>query len=217
MIKKYLIFLLLTAFTSAGNANAGKASLDCQVNKDDGITLTLRSVTPARSIIINEIDNCNTSFIYQEDANIESNGILIAGPKELGLNANNDVYLILSNENTATLIGQIPAASEYIGNRRFRNIVQEGGLLFLESYFIGSNEIEIENITPEFIFDGELCVDDPKMVYIASLSIDQVCVKKIRATKKRQLCVVHNAKKSQLTSALACEVLSARWKIGGFK
>ena len=95
------------------------------------------------------------SFIDSGDGSI----VILAGPSsdELGINAQNEIYLAAPGSWKAINIGSVPARSDFIENKTFRDIAQVGGSLFETKYIIKDGKL---TAYPgyELIFFDEQCI-----------------------------------------------------------
>lgn len=151
-----LLTAIIFSFATEAYAESIYKQADCRITEPSMEVEIHAKGTPYQ--LNNKSKNCdnNYSFIDSGDGSL----IILAGPNsdELGINAQNKVYLAPPGSRKAVDIGSIPVNADFIENKTFRDISQVGNSLFETIYTIKDREIKIAHPDHELIFSGEQCI-----------------------------------------------------------
>ncbi|MBD9503190.1 hypothetical protein IB256_20545 [Pseudomonas sp. PDM17] len=154
-MKNPLALIIILTITKA-NADSIYEQADCRKTESDAkIEIYANG---ALYQLENNSKTCDRyySFIDSGDGSM----VILAGPSsdELGINAQNEVYLATSGSRKAIYIGSVPVRSDFIENKTFRDIAQVGGSLFETIYIIKDGKLTTAYPGYEFIFSDEQCI-----------------------------------------------------------
>ncbi|HCA1453386.1 TPA: hypothetical protein MNK97_005743 [Klebsiella pneumoniae] len=153
---KNTLTLIIILVTTKANADSIYEQADCRE-----IESNAKIEIYANGALYQLEDNSKTcdryySLIDSGDGSM----VIVAGPSpdELGINAQNEVYLAIPGSRKAINIGSVPVRSDFIEDKKFRDIVQVGGSLFETIYIIKNGKLTIAYPGYELIFSDEQCI-----------------------------------------------------------
>ncbi len=132
-------------------------------------------------------------FSYELIENIDglnSTGIFI-GPTEsqLGSRAAYTVYIRSSESNSFELAGDLPVAANQIAKGRYQYVEQEGGGVYLSYYSVKDRKITLSPLSKALMIDGLYCIGHTKVSNMMSVEKKASCIKILRATFEKPICV----------------------------
>lgn len=111
--------------------------------------------------------NCSANYAYSMSKGEEI--VILVGPTndELGLNAQQGVYVANNSESFANEIGSIPVSANLTSDMQFTNVEQAGGSLFMTTYKVELNNIAVSPSGLELMFSDSQCIYKTKTQRIA--------------------------------------------------
>lgn len=108
--------------------------------------------------IVGSDKGCDSSYLYYKSSTGDM--VVLVGPAgdQLGLNAQNEVFIAPASVSIAKSIGSIPVSANMDGDGMFVNIAQVGGSIFKVIYRIYDRKLIVESSGMELIFSGSQCV-----------------------------------------------------------
>lgn len=153
--KTILIFTLLSATNALADKPYEQPICKENTKPKNNITIILKH----KSYLLETGDkDCKVNYAYIPIN--DDSLIILVGPDtdELGINAQNDIYLATSDKSIAKNIGSIPVRADFVGGGTFRDIFQVGGSLFQTTYKIDGRQLTISQPSYELIFSDSQCV-----------------------------------------------------------
>jgi len=152
--------------------------------------------------VVDSDKDCNSEYLYYRS--ITGDMVILSGPTEdqLGLNAQNEIFIAPVPSDIARNIGSIPVSAILDGDERFINIVQVGGSIFEVAYKIHGRQLSPEPSNIELIFSGSQCIYQDKQIEsctnLTGSFKNPICVRQIHGRKIKQ--------RSELCSDLKKEI-----------
>lgn len=134
--------------------------------------------------------DCNSEYLYYRSATGDM--VILSGPTEdqLGLNAQNEIFIAPAPSDIARNTGSIPVSARLDDNKRFINIVQTGGSIFEVTYKIHERQLSSEPSSIELIFSGSQCIYQNKQsencTNLTGSFKSPICTRKIDGRKIKQ-------------------------------
>lgn len=198
----------------AGSLLAGSVaaqSLACRAEGSAAV-LSMKNGAGVEVVVPHRADICEAGFDFEPAAGDPARGRVILAPRELGLDAQQSVMSVDFLAGTIRPLGELPAAAERKAAGVYEHVTQEGGSLFLTSFKIDDDRVQVGPVSLELVFDGELCVDEANAVRVLGLGVDPPCSKRVQATGVRPVCLVHRAASHHLVALGRCRPLMNRWQ-----
>lgn len=161
-------------------------------------------------VVPHRADICEAGFDFEPAAGAPVRGRVILAPRELGLNARRSVLRVDLLAGTIRLLGELPAAAERKAAGVYEQVTQEGGSLFLASFKIDDDRVQVAPVSFELVFDGELCVDEAHAVRVLGLGVDPPCSQRVQATRISPVCLAHRADSHRVVALGRCRPLMQR-------
>ncbi len=142
--------------------------------------------------------NCSANYSYSISK--RELIVILVGPTndELGLNAQQDVYVANKSESFANEIGSIPVSANLTSDMQFTNVEQAGGSLFMTTYKVELNNIAVSPSGLELMFSDSQCIY--KNQHSKNCEI-------FKGTYKQPICIRLLENKKTLTKKENCAVL----------
>jgi hypothetical protein len=134
-------------------------------------------------------------------------GLIILPPAELGLTSKNAVYRTSFLTGVAQQIGELPASAEKRDARIYVDIVQQGGSIFLNTYTIQWNHVELSTASLELVIAGKVCILPVERVQSLNTGSGLECNRAVNATFSNPICISHTAQESRLANRAVCRDL----------
>jgi hypothetical protein len=102
--------------------------------------------------------NCSANYSYSMSKGEAI--VILVGPTndELGINAQQGVYIANKFESFANEIGSIPVSANLTSDMQFTNIEQAGGSLFMTTYKVELNNLTVSPSGLELMFSDSQCI-----------------------------------------------------------
>jgi hypothetical protein len=157
---KTVISILLMTIGITAMAEESNISLHCQEETTNtGNNLTLQADNIEFTLLETQ-KTCTQEFKYRKSGTNKDLFTITSWPAtdELGMNAQNDIFIASTHEKTAHYIGSIPVSANFTKENTYQNITQEGGSIYETIYFIESDKITIQEPHKELIFGDTQCI-----------------------------------------------------------
>ena len=195
--KYFLVNLLLVSTIAQASPSIMEAVCVEHLNSE---RMTRINIKQESTTIIDTEKDCSSTYTYYK---IPNKGIVIfAGPSgdELGLNAQNDIFIKSETGKIAKSIGSIPVASTPVNDETYVNITLSGGSVFKTIYVIKDQEIDLIPSGLELIFSDTQCIYDT--------SNSQHC-RNMTGTFERPICIQQIDNKKILQPQETCADMEA--------
>ncbi|WP_134163372.1 hypothetical protein [Pseudomonas citronellolis] len=196
-IKPLAVKLLLVSFS----AQAAPSIMEATCIDHSNTKRITRINIDQRVVTIDNTDkDCSSTYMYYKKSNNDT--VIFAGPSgdELGLNAQNDIFIKSETGKIAKSIGSIPVASIPGNDETYVNITQSGGSVFKTIYAIKDQEIDLIPSGLELIFSDTQCIYDT--------SNSQHC-RNMTGTFEKPICIQQIDNKKILQPQEACADMEA--------
>ena len=150
------LVLIIFLFAIEAKAESTYEQADCRITEPSKEVEIYANGIPYQ--LGDSSKNCDRNYSFIDSG--DGSTIILAGPnsEEFGINAQNEIYLAIPGSRKANNIGSIPARSDFIENKTFRDIAQVGDSLFETIYIIKDEKLTIAHPSYELIFSDEHCI-----------------------------------------------------------
>jgi hypothetical protein len=152
-------------------------------------------------------DVCDLGFEFIPDATSPTMGFIVLPPKELGLASKSTVHRASFLSGEVREIGEIPASAERRGVDSYVYIFQEGGSIYLNTYAVKKDRIELSPSSLELVIDGQVCTSPETNVRLMNSEGDTTCKGIASASFSNPICISHGIQGSRITDRAACREL----------
>ncbi|MGE7958762.1 hypothetical protein ACQKQA_19615 [Pseudomonas sp. NPDC089530] len=180
---KHLIVIFALFYYGSAFCGSAERPLGCRSESEGGRGIKLFSNRDV-FFIKKAKRRCGSEYTYREYSDGAKGFLVISSPgsDDLGLNAQNMIYFVLSGSKEANYIGDIPASATELEDGTYQNIVQSGGSIFESVYKLSSEKITILSPSRELIISDTQCVYQKK---------DSKACKEMSGSFKKPLCVIN--------------------------
>ena len=149
--------LLLALPCLSASCATGIPSISC--SKDEGAPSLFITANPTLKVTLpGRPDVCDYGLEFRPDAASPMNGFIILPPKYLGLASKSEVHRTSFVTGETRLIGELPASAERRSTTVYIDIVQQGGSIYLNTYPLKDDRIEISPTALELVVSGDVCL-----------------------------------------------------------